>query len=109
LYYRYISNPAEVVQVKLQRRVQTVNPVAAGTWYSPTLYDDPDLAWRELAMPYCPIFRIGPIHPDLFGSIVHPLRPVAADFHKPGGGWEICIQGAVYVGGLWDFGTSTWS
>jgi hypothetical protein len=61
-YYRYVSNPPEVKQIVDERKIQSVNPATNYlTWYTPTRYRDVDLAQEELALPYTPTHRLGPI------------------------------------------------
>jgi hypothetical protein len=72
-YYRYLSNPAEVKQLLDERRIQSVNPLTNHlTWYTPTRYGNVDLAQREMAMPYTPTHRIGPIPDTHIGSLHVP-------------------------------------
>ena len=65
-YYRYVSNPPEVKQIADERKIQSLNPATNYlTWYTPTRYQDVDLAQKELALPYNPTHRLGPI-PDMY-------------------------------------------
>jgi hypothetical protein len=51
-YYRYVSNPAEIKPIVDERKIQSVNATTNYlTWYTPTRYQNVDLAQQELAPP----------------------------------------------------------
>ncbi len=102
-FYRYLSHPLEVDQVRVERKVQTTNPKAPGTWYTPTRYNDPQMAQQELALPRLPTHRIGPILDDQVPDITIGFRRVMPAFGYPGGGVEVLVKGPVWLLGLWDF------
>ena len=65
-FYRYISDRSLVHARELQwwrdeRRVRSAAPASSGTWFSPTRFVNPVDALRDLALPYLPTHRIGPI------------------------------------------------
>ncbi len=102
-FYRYLSYSAEIDQVRVERKVQTTNPRALGTWYTPTRYDDPQVAQQELALLNPPTHRIGPILDDEVPDIAIGFRQVMPAFGQPGGGVEVLVNGPIWLLGLWDF------
>lgn len=110
VFYRYISYPPEVNQVTRQRKVQSTNPKTQyATWYTPTRYDDPQMAQQELALSGLPTHRVGPIPADEMPSFDIGLRPVAPAFGQPGGGVEARTKSPVWLFGLWNFQSSSWN
>ncbi len=102
-FYRYLSNPVEIQRVRAQRRVETINPRAGGTWYTPTRYNTSQMAQQDLALPIFPTHRIGPILNDQVPAIAIGFRRVIPAFGQPGGGVEVLVRGPVWLLGLWDF------
>jgi len=88
-FYRYLSNPAEMKQLLDERRIQSVNPLTNYLpWYPPARYGNIDLAQRELAMPYTPTHRVGPIPDTHIGSMHVPPRLAWPAHGFPGGGLD---------------------
>ena len=106
--YRYFSHPTEISQVRDKRKVQTTNPNAQGTWYTPTRYDDPMRAQQQLALRQPPTHRIGPIPADEMPDFDIGLRPVAPANGQPGGGVEARAKEPGWLSGLWDFTNQKW-
>jgi len=108
-YYRYVSNPAEVEQILDERKIQSLNPASNYlTWYTPTRYGDINLAQQELAMPYTPSHRVGPI-PDMYVvSMPVPVRRADPAYGFPGGGFEMATSDVIWLSGLWNFNHRTW-
>lgn len=102
-FYRYLSDPWEVAQIKNERKIQTLNPNALGTWYSPNRYEDPNEARKELALYTSPTHRLGPIPADQMPDFYIGLRPAAPYKGQPGGGVEASTKEPVWVFGLYDF------
>jgi hypothetical protein len=108
-FYRYISDPAEASQILHDRKIQSKNAKTGyRTWYSPTRYDNPNDAQRELALPNLPIYRIGPIPGDQMPTFDIPLRSVSPAFGQPGLGVEVRTAFPVWLFGLWNFQTRNW-
>lgn len=101
-FYRYLCDVTEVNQIKRERKIQTRNP-ALVTWYSPTRYEDPDQAKRELALFTRPTHRLGPMPGDAMPTFRIGLRPVAPANGEPGGGIEACTEEPVYLPGLFSW------
>jgi hypothetical protein len=103
LYYRFMCDVQERNQLVAERMILTTNPrYGYETWYTPTRYDDPLVAQRELALPAsnAPIYRIGPIPEDLIKNLtVGPRLSPPANGH-PGGGIEIATRECGTKGGL---------
>lgn len=108
-FYRYVSSPMEVNQVVKERKIQSMNPTTQyATWYTPTRYDDPHDAQRELALGKLPTYRVGPIPADEMPDFDIGLRAVAPAFGQPGGGVEARTKSPVWLFGLWNFGSQCW-
>lgn len=101
-FYRYISYSPEVNQIRTQRKVQTTNPSAAGTWFTPIRYDDSYTAQQELALSQTPTHRVGPIPGDQMPDFDIGLRPVAPGKNTPGGGVEARTAHPVWLIDLYD-------
>ncbi|MBI4082957.1 MAG: hypothetical protein HY423_10140 [Candidatus Lambdaproteobacteria bacterium] len=107
-FYRYLSHQ-EVTQVQKERKIHSTNPVTRyATWYTPTRYDNLQIAQAELALPAAPTHRAGPIPADAMPDFFVPLRAVAPAFGQPGGGVEACTRNPVWLYGLWNFAKSDW-
>ena len=106
VYYRFICDVQERNQLIAERRVHSVNFLKNfETWYTPTRYDDPLVAQRELALPASnpPIYRVGPIPETFMPPLrVGPRRSPPA-FGHPGGGIEISTLEPIWLFGLWSF------
>lgn len=108
-YYRYLSDPTEVAQIIHERRIQSTNSAAGhATWYSPTRYDNPVDAQRELALPNAPSHRVGPVSDQQMPTFDIPARPVAPAFGYPGGEVEARTRFPIQIFGLWDFQKRNW-
>jgi hypothetical protein len=108
-YYRYVSNPPEVKQILDERKIQSVNPATNSlTWYTTTRYREVDVAQQELAMPYTPTHRIGPIPNTYVVSLDVPLRLAAPAYGFPGGGIEMATSDVIWLCGLWNFNPGRW-
>ncbi|MDI6815515.1 MAG: hypothetical protein QMC90_05530 [Dehalococcoidales bacterium] len=101
MFYRYISHPGEVKQIRNERKIKSANP--QGTWFTTVRYKDPDEAQRKLALSKAPTHRVGPISADEMPDFDIPLRPVAPANNQPGGGVEARIKGEVWIFGLYEF------
>ncbi|MGH8072346.1 MAG: hypothetical protein ACRERE_45355 [Candidatus Entotheonellia bacterium] len=109
-YYHYIDDPAEVTQIKDDRRIQSMQPSANPlTWYTPTRYDNPSQAQQDLSMSKSPTHRVGGI-PDAAMPTFHvSLRLAPAAHGQPGGGVEAATRDIVWLCGLWNFaGSGSW-
>jgi hypothetical protein len=102
-FYRYISDPNEVVQWSQERKINTLNPKAVGTWYAPTRYQTPDQAESELALPIRPTHRAGPIPADEMPDFVTGPRLSQPLFGQPGGGIEVLVGREAWIFGFRDF------
>ena len=108
-FYRYISSPGEVTQIVDQRKVHSTNAYTRhATWYTPTRFDIPADAQRELALPSAPTHRVGPISAAEMPSFAIGLRVVAPAFGSPGGGVEAYTYDPVWLPGLWEFAHHAW-
>lgn len=112
-FYRYISDqsPVHVRELRWwleERRVRSAAPSSSGTWFSPTRYENPVDALRDLALPYIPTHRIGPIGIDQIPGFTIELRRSQPLFGQPGGGVEARGMGDVWLFGCWNFQTSDW-
>ena len=108
-FYRYMSHPLEIDQTHRQRRIQTTNPYAAGTWYTPTRYEDPAIAQIELALDRRPTHRVGPVPYGDMPTFNVALRRVDPANGQPGGGWEVRVSEPVWLFGCWHFDGDRWS
>lgn len=108
-FYRFVSDRSEVDQIVHERRVQSRNPHSNyATWYTPTRYDNPDLALAELALPQCPTHRFGPISADALPGMDVYLRVVQPAYGQPGRGIEIRTSSPIWLEGLWNFRYAQW-
>jgi hypothetical protein len=108
-YYRYVSNPAEVKQIIDERKIQSLNPHTNHlTWYTLARYVDLNQAQRELAMPYPPTHRVGPIDQSQLGSLHVPLRLCPPLHGFSGGGLEAATYDVIWLLGLWNFHPGSW-
>ena len=110
-FYRYLSNPSEIDQLRNEKKIQSLiegQPNPQGTWYTPTRYEYSADAEAELALPYTPTHRIGPVGADMMPDFDIPLRSVAPANQQPGGGVEARTKGVVWLLGLYDFGSRTY-
>lgn len=107
-YYRYLSDSAEVDRVVDERRIESTGEENPSTWFSPTRYDDPVDARRELAIPNRPDHRIGPVPDVIMPTLEKGPRTVQPNFGQPGGGVEVCTTKPIWLFGLWDYGTDNW-
>lgn len=106
VYYRYIVEVMERNQLIAERKVLSINSVSRYvTWYTPTRYDDPLVAQRELALPssIIPMYRVGPIPENLMPPLSTGPRRIAPAFGHPGGGLEVSTNEPVWLFGLWSF------
>ena len=106
VYYRYIVNVMERNQLIAERKVLSINSASGYvTWYTPTRYDNPLDAQRELALPssIVPMYRVGPIAETLMPPLSTGPRRVAPAFGYPGGGLEVSTNEPVWLFGLWSF------
>lgn len=109
VYYRYICDISERNQLVAERKIYSMNPTMGfTTWYTPTRYDDPFTAQRELALPAAiiPIYRAGPVPENVMPPLTIGPRRVAPAFGHPGGGIEIATTNPVWLFGLWAFTNS---
>jgi hypothetical protein len=105
-YYRFICDVQERNQLVSERKILSVNRASGyQTWYTPTRYDDPFVAQRELALPspMVPEYRVGPIPENLMPPLTIAPRRVAPAFGHPGGGVEIATRSPVWLFGAWSF------
>ena len=109
-YYHYIYESAEVMQIKDDRRIQSMQvSLNPETWYSPTRYDNPSQAQRELSILKSPTHRVGPIPDTAMPTFHKALRLAPADHGQPGGGLEAATRDPVWLCGLWNFaGSGSW-
>jgi hypothetical protein len=106
LYYRHIVEVLKRNQLVAERKILSVNSASGFvTWYTPTRYDDPLIAQRELALPSTIIsmYRAGPIPETLMPPLSTGPRRVAPAFGHPGGGLEVSTNEPVWLLGLWSF------
>src|SRR6266850_21808 len=101
-YYRYVASG---VEFQIAIRTQTLapyNPLANLLWLSPICYDDPIQAQTELASPYIPVWRIGPISRTVIPEeSLKILRLVDPSFGFPGGGVEDAVDSALDIDPDW--------
>jgi hypothetical protein len=105
-YYRHICDVRERNQLIAERKIRSTNSgTGYETWYTPTRYDDPLVAQRELALPspIIPEYRVGPIPEGLIPPLSVGPRRSAPAFGHPGGGIEIATKEPVWLVGLWSF------
>lgn len=108
-FYRYVSNPNELNQLRRLRLVRSVNTHLQGaTWLSPDRYDDPIEAQRRLSLSRPPTHRIGPIPAHKVPLFDIDMRTVAPAYGHPGMGRECRTRLAIWLYGLWDFASSDW-
>lgn len=104
MFYRYIGFPQEVQQIVTDRRVQSTNRATGyATWYTPTRYDGPVDAKRELALKRLPTHRVGPIPVDEMPYFDIGPRRADPAHGEPGGGIEARTLEPVWLFGLWKF------
>ena len=95
-YYRYTGfNEKSWVDQELM-----VESKSGITFLSPDVFESAEEAWRRLALPKIPAFRIGPFYPHELPAIVIPDRVVSPNFGQPGGGRECAVEGPIRVFGV---------
>lgn len=78
-------------------------------WLSPTCYDDPQQAATDLALPYIPDYRIGPISPDVLSEKERAsIRLVPPSYGKPGGGLELSTSRRIMIDHIYNFSSRTY-
>jgi len=106
VYYRHICDVRERNQLVAERKILSVNSASGyETWYTPSRYEDPLIAQRELALPapIIPEYRVGPVPETAMPPLTTGPRRVAPAFGHPGGGIEISTRFPVWLFGLWSF------
>ena len=102
-FYRYISN-SEKGYIRQNKRIQTNNLNALGTYYTPDRFDDPVDVQSFLSLRKTPENRVGPISRFALPVFdVIPLRITPPAHGQPGGAYEACTSHPVYIFGIYNF------
>ena len=104
-FYRYVSS-SEMGRIRETRQIGSRSGV---TYFSPDRYDDAQEAYRRLALPRPPDFRVGPIPDDEMPDFdVVPLMSVGfVDPNRLGGGTEAATSRPVRLFAAYDFASRT--
>lgn len=109
-FYRYFSHQEELLQVQRHKKLQSTNPATGGaTWWTPTRYENPVAAQRELALSRPPKYRYGPVPVGNMPEMDIAFRTVAPANGQPGGGVEVRTMQPLWLFGLWDFAKDNWA